>query len=129
DGRNAVTRYQWDAKRDFVESIVTPMGVTTTMGYDEQNGSRLFQQVGADVNRRVSFNYGNAQNLLSSVVVQSIKEDSVVYDGQWNVAGSRTARGFWTSYYKAAIGRDTLLVTPIHTTDKTRPAAHTMNIS
>ncbi|PYP63771.1 MAG: hypothetical protein DMD37_05130 [Gemmatimonadetes bacterium] len=128
DGRNAVTRYHWDAKWDFVDSIVTPMGVTTTMGYDAQNGSRLFQQVGADVNRRVSFNYGNAQNLLSSVVVQSIKEDSVVYDGQWNVAGSRTARGFWTSYYKDAIGRDTLLVTPIDSTDKTRGGAQDMTI-
>ncbi len=122
-GQDAITRYHWDALWDAVDSIITPMGVTMTMAYNAQNGNRLFEQVGSDVGRRVSFNYGNAQNVLSSVVVQSIKQDSVVYDGQWNVASSRTARGFWTSYFRDALGRDTLIVTPIDSSDQAQGGA------
>lgn len=122
-GQDAVARYHWDTLWTAVDSIITPLGVVTTIAYSPQNGNRLYQQVGSDPIRRVSFNYGNVQNLLSSVVVQSIKKDSVLYSGQWNVAASRTARGFWTSYYSDAIGRDTMAVTPIDSTDKGRGGA------
>ncbi len=119
-GENAVTRYHWDPVWDAVDSIITPMGVKTTMAYSGVNGNRLFQQIGPDTNRRVTFNYGNSKNLLSSVVVRSLKVDSVLYDARWNVTAGRTARGFWTSYYKDALGRDTLVVTPIDSLDKAR---------
>jgi len=120
DGRDAVTRFHWDPKWDFVDSIITPMGVISTFAYDPNNGNRLWQQTGPDVTRRVTFNYGNANKLLSSVVLQSTIDDSLIYDAQWNVLASRTTRGFWTSFYKDSLGRDTLVVTPIDSTDKSR---------
>jgi len=123
DLRDTVTRYHWDPTWDAVDSIITPMGVTTTMMYDGQNGNRLWQQMGSDPARRVTFRYGNAQKLLSSTVLPQTPADSIVYDGQWNLAATRTPKGFWTSYYKDALGRDTLVVTPIDSTDKLRGAA------
>jgi len=124
DGRDAVTRYHWDAKWDFVDSIISPMGVVTTMGYDPNNGNRLWQQVGGDAARRVSFHYGNAFGLLSATVLPQTPADSIEYDaGLGNLAATRTPRGFWTSYYKDLLGRDTLVVMPIDSTDKSRGGA------
>jgi len=117
DGRDTVTHYHWNPLWDAVDSIVTPMGLTTTMGYDPTNGNVLWQQVGSDPARRVTFRYGNAQKLLSSTVLPQTPADSIVYDGQWNLAATRTPKGFWTSYYKDALGRDTLVVTPVDSTD------------
>jgi RHS repeat-associated protein len=122
-GTDDTTRYHWDPLWDFVDSIVTPMGVTTTMAYDGQNGNRLWQQVGSDPGRRVNFGYGNTPKLLSSTVLPQTPADSIVYDGQWNVTATRTPKGFWTSYYKDALGRDTLVVTPIDSTDTSRGGA------
>jgi RHS repeat-associated protein len=127
-GQDAVTRYHWDPVWDAVDSIITPMGVKTTMAYDATNGNRLWQQVGSDPARRVTFRYGNDQKLLSSTVVPQTPADSIVYDGQWNVAATRTPREFWTSYYKDPLGRDTLIVTPIDSTDKARGDAQDMTI-
>src|SRR5206468_7965545 len=93
------------------------------MAYDTLNGNRLWQQVGSDPARRVTFRYANAQKLPSSTVLPQTPADSILYDGQWNLAATRTPRGFWTSYYKDALGRDTLVVTPIDVTDKSRGAA------
>src|SRR5439155_6645437 len=95
DERDAVTRYHWDAKWDFVDSIITPMGVVTTMGYDANNGNRLWQQVGGDAARRVSFHYGNTYGLLSATVLPQTPQDSIEYDGALgNPAAILTPRGF-----------------------------------
>lgn len=117
DGRDTVTRYHYDPRWDAVDSVVTPMGVVTTAAYDSTYGNRLWQQVGSDTRRRVTFNYGNSLGLLSSTVQQGIVLDSVLYDSQGNLAATRTASDYWTSYYKDALGRDTVVVSPIDSSD------------
>ena len=119
NGQDAVTRYHWDPKWDFIDTLVTPMGVNTTIGYDAATGNRQWQQLGSGANRRVNFSY-NAQQLLASTILPQTPGDSIVYDAQGNLAAMRTPKGFWTSYYKDAFGRDTLVVTPIDSADKSR---------
>lgn len=120
DGRDTVTRYHWDPLWDAVDSIVTPMGMTRTIGYDATNGNRSWEQMGTDGSHRVDYRYGNSQGLLSSVVQQGVVVDSAIYDAQWNLAATRAANGYWTSHYKDALGRDTLVVTPIDSADRAR---------
>lgn len=120
DGRDTVTRYHFDPRWDAVDSIVSPMGVITTTAYDTVNGNRLWQQVGTDAQRQVTFRYGSSLGLLSSIVQQGVVLDSVLYDGQGNLAATRTANDYWTSHYKDGLGRDTLVVTPIDSTDHAR---------
>ena len=119
-GQDAVTRYHWDPLWDLADSIVTPSGVVTTLAYDAANGNRLWQQVGSDVARRVTFRYSNTRKLLSATVLPLTAADSVDYDGQWNVSAVRTPRGFWTSMYRDALGRDTLTVSAIDSTDTSK---------
>jgi RHS repeat-associated protein len=117
---DAITRYHWDSRWDFADSVVTPTLVITTLAYDTLNGNRLWQQVGSNSARRVTFRYGNTLKLLSSTLLPLTPPDSVEYDPLGNVAATRTPRGFWTSSYKDALGRDTLVVTPIDSTDLTK---------
>jgi RHS repeat-associated protein len=123
DGQNATTRYVWDAKWDFADSVISPTGVVTTLGYDPVNGNRLWQQHGADAARLVTFRYGNSLSLVSSTLLPQTPQDSILYDVQGNLLATSTPKGFWTSYYKDASGLDTLVVTPIDSTDKTRGGA------
>jgi RHS repeat-associated protein len=117
---DAITRYHWDSRWDFADSVVTPTLLVTTLAYDTLNGNRLWQQVGSDSARRVRFRYGNTLKLLSSTVLPLTPADSVEYDLLGNVAATRTPRQFWTSFYKDALGRDTLIVSPIDSTDVTK---------
>jgi len=129
---DAITRYHWDSRWDFADSIVTPTLVVTTLAYDTLNGNRLWQQIGSNVARRLTFAYyssGNEAGLLRASLLPDVPgagtaRDSVVYDATLvNLAATRTPRGFWTSYYKDPLGRDTLIVTPIDSTDKARGGA------
>jgi RHS repeat-associated protein len=113
DGQNAVTRYHWHGKWDAVDSIITAAGVVTTMAYSSSTGNRIWQQVGSDPARRVTFRYGNALNLVSSTVQPSTLPDSLEYDARGNLRATRTPRGFWTTLHKDAIGRDTAIVSPV----------------
>ncbi|MGH7537062.1 MAG: hypothetical protein ACREMF_00380, partial [Gemmatimonadales bacterium] len=121
-GQDAITRYHWDARWDFVDSVITPTGIVTTFLYDA-NGNRLWEQVGSDPLRRVTFRYGNTLKLLSSTVVPLTPPDSILYNARGNVAAIRTPLGYWTSSYRDALGRDTLVVTPIGSTDLSRGGA------
>jgi RHS repeat-associated protein len=116
--QDAITHYHWNSKWDFADSIITPTGVITTLGYSDTTGNRNWQQLGTDAQRRVSFRYTNTLSLLSSTVLPQTTPDSVQYDGLGNVKATETPRGFWTSFYKDNAGRDTLVVTPIDSTDK-----------
>jgi RHS repeat-associated protein len=118
DGQDAITRYHWNEQWDFADSVVTPEGVVTTMQYDPANGNRLWQQVGTDPARRVTFRYDNSAGLLTSTKLPLTPPDTVVYDSKGNLWATRTPRGFWTWFWKDAFGRDTLIVTPIDSTDK-----------
>lgn len=120
DGLNALTRYHWDTRWHFADSVITPSGVVTTFAYDAANGNRLWQQVGPDSVRRVRFGYGNALGLLSSIRLPGTPADSVEYDALGNLAASRTPNGYWTSLHKDGVGRDTLVVSPIDSTDRSR---------
>ncbi len=108
-GQDAMTRYHWVSKWDFVDSIVTPTGVITSLAYDTINGNRLWQQVGPDSVRRVRFHYGNSLGLLSSTVMPNTPPDSIEYDGMGNVSVVRTPKQFDTRYTHDAIGRDTMV--------------------
>lgn len=80
----------------------------------------MWQLHGSDPARLVTFRYGNALAILSSTLLPQTPADSVLYDGQGNLLATRTPKGFWTSYYKNAFGLDTLVVTPVDSTDLLR---------
>jgi RHS repeat-associated protein len=107
--QDAITRYHWYQKFDFVDSIVTPTGVITSLAYDTLNGNRLWQQLGPDPVRRVQFRYGNTLGLLSSTVLPNTPHDSIAYDGMGNVSLTLTPRLFDTKFLKDGFGRDTMV--------------------
>jgi RHS repeat-associated protein len=125
---NVTTRYHWDGKWDFVDSVITPTGVTSSMSYDTLNGNRLWQQLGPDAARRVRFRYQNSCGLLSSDSLPNTPVDSVTYDAMCNLAVTLTPKRFDTQFLKDAIGRDTMMEvrldtltpTPIYRTTVTR---------
>jgi len=108
-GQDAVTRYHFNSTWDFVDSVVTPTGRSTSMSYDPANGNRLWQQVGSDAARRVQFRYGNTLGLLSSIVFPGTPPDSIEYSGMGNVSIARSPKGFDTRYTADGIGRDTMI--------------------
>jgi RHS repeat-associated protein len=108
-GQDAVTRYHYNAMWDFVDSVVTPTGRSTTMAYDPANGNRVWQQVGADPARRVQFRYGNTLGLVSSIVLPGTPADSIQYSAMGNVSVARSPRGFDTRYTADGVGRDTMI--------------------
>ncbi|HXG95914.1 MAG TPA: RHS repeat-associated core domain-containing protein [Gemmatimonadales bacterium] len=115
---DAIMRYHWDPVWDFADSVITPMGVVTTMAYDAANGNRLWQQVGPDPARRVTFRYNNSFNFLSATVLPGTPPDSIDYDtARGNLSATRTPLRYWVSHYTDSLGRDTLVVTPINATD------------
>ncbi len=112
----ATTRYAWDAVWDFVTKIRRAEKDSIIMAYDP-NGNRLWQQLGSDVGRRVNFRY-NAQKLLSATVLPATAADSIEYDPTlWNLSATRTPLQYWVSHYTDQLGRDTLVVTPIDSSD------------
>jgi RHS repeat-associated protein len=116
DGQNATTRYEWHPKWDFATRITPPEGEVTEFAYDPQTGNRLWQQAGPDAARRVEFGY-NGSELLESTLSPSNRaagaRERFAYDAQGNLRKSTTPLGFHTLYLKDALGRDTLVVTPI----------------
>jgi len=118
--QDAITRFHWDPRWDFVDSLITPTGVAITMAYDTTNGNRVWQQTGNDVARRTTFRYNNTFKLLSATVLPLTPADSIDYDVLGNVAAIRTPLVYWTSFYKDSLGRDTLVVTPNDSIDHSR---------
>ncbi|MGH7676523.1 MAG: RHS repeat-associated core domain-containing protein [Gemmatimonadales bacterium] len=120
DGRNAVARHHWDPRWDFADSVISATGLVRTFGYDPASGNRLWEQVGPNPARRISFRYGNTLGLLSSTELPGTPADSIEYDVAGNLAATRSARGHWTLFYKDGAGADTLVLTPIDSADRTR---------
>jgi len=127
DGRNAVTRYHWDPVWGFVDSVVTPANEVTTFGYDATTGNRVYEQMGASATRRITFNYKNSLGLMSSSVLPvtahnpTVAADSIEYDAQLgNLSAVRTPLVYWTTYATDAEGRDTLVVSPVDSSDHAR---------
>lgn len=108
--QDAVTRYHWDLQWDFVDSVVTPVGLVTTMDYDNSNGNLAWQQTGPDASRRVNFQYytsGAAAGLPKGTVLPATPADSLGYDALGNPSAYTTSMGFLTQYFNDAIGRTT----------------------
>lgn len=127
DGRNAVSRFSWDPVWGFVDSVVTPANEVTTFGYDATTGNRVYQQVGSSTARRVTFNYKNTLELMSSSVLpvtahnSTTAVDSIEYDAQLgNLSAFRTPLVYWTTFATDAEGRDTLVVSPVDSSDHAR---------
>jgi RHS repeat-associated protein len=116
-GQNATTRYEWDARWDFVRKIVPPEGDSLIFAYDTV-GNRI-KQANA-VGDSVVFRYANAFGLLSSSQAMLTPSDSLEYDVLGNLSASRTPMGYWTSWHRDDLGRDTLVVSAISATDTAR---------
>lgn len=118
-GGDATTTYGWDAKWNLATSITSPMGVVTTMAYDSTTGNRKWQQVGGD-STRVNFSYyngGATGGMLAAITAPGTNPDSLFYDGTLgNLAAGKGPNGARTSMYADALGRDTLVVSPIDAT-------------
>jgi hypothetical protein len=69
---------------DVVTRVTLPEGEVTSFGHDPATGNRIWQQVGADDARRVSFRFhtsGTTQGMiLASTAPGAQKSDSIAYD-------------------------------------------------
>lgn len=118
----ATTLYEWTtAPWDLLTKVTRPEGEVALFGYDTTGaaatGNRLWEQPGTDPSRRVEYSYGSALGLLSSTLVPGATRDSVHYDALGNLEFVQSPRGpTFRAYTRTdAIGRDTLVVTPIDT--------------
>lgn len=112
---NAVTRYHWDPRWDFADSVITPTGRVTAAAYDAINGNRLWQQLGTDPLRRVTFRYGNTLGLASSTVLPNTAPDSLEYDPRGNLSMTRSPMGYETRYTSDVKGRVTVVEARVDT--------------
>lgn len=115
-GRYATTRYEWDPTWDAVTRMVPPELDSTVLAYDPVTGNRLWQQDARGTASRVNFTYyasGPATGLPASVQTPLTPAASIAYDGLGNLSTSTSPRGITTRYFRDAMGRDTLVVSPI----------------
>jgi RHS repeat-associated protein len=113
-GQDAVTTYAWDATWDFVTSVTAPTGEITQFGYNAATGNREWQRPGTDPARNVTFAYGDLLLLRASQLPGTpVSRDSIQYDSLGNVRLTRTPLGATSYAFKDAVGRDTLVQTPL----------------
>ncbi len=115
NGQVATTRYEWNMTWDAVERIVPPEQDSMVIFYNSTNGNRLWQQDGRGSMSRVNFGYSSTTGLLTSIrLPAAVKADSFHYDAvRNNLDSTWTPIGFRTVTFTDALGRDTLLITPI----------------
>lgn len=113
-GKPAVTKFKWDSRWDFADTIIAPAGETTTMLYDTV-GNREWQQIGPSSTRRVTFTYDPSTFLLRTVKAPLTSgPDSVAYDSQLgDLSHTATPYRYATNSYVDGVGRDTLVKTQI----------------
>jgi RHS repeat-associated protein len=116
DGRDAVTRYHWHVKWDEPDSVITPMGVVTTFGYNATTGNREYDQLGPNPARRTAYYYYDNGRFKKAILPRTAP-DSVSYDSLWNVNAYVSPKGAVTTYVGDSLGRDTLVATEF-TVDK-----------
>jgi RHS repeat-associated protein len=112
-GAPAITRYLWHSKWDMVTRILSPTGLRDSIVYDIATGNRMSQLRSS---QSVSFTYytsGAATGLVRTIAVAGLPAESLIYDARGNLARSRSAIGFNTVFRTDAIGRDTLVYSPI----------------
>jgi RHS repeat-associated protein len=112
DAGTAVTKYEWDTRWDFATKIRMPMNEVTEMAYDSTTGNRLWQQDSRGPSSRVEFTY-NADGQLEEVDGPLTAPSLIEYDVYGNLERTTTSEGFETEYVKDALGRDSIIRTPI----------------
>jgi YD repeat-containing protein len=116
---NATTTFKWHGTWDEVVSIVSPANVKDTIAYDPANGDRLWQQRGSNIARRVTFDVDPNTHLVTSMTTASPVNDgftvltSYEYDGLGNLFRTTTPRGLQSTITHDAIGRTTLVQSPV----------------
>jgi RHS repeat-associated protein len=123
-GRYATTLYEWDPYWDAATRITLPEGEVTLRGYTA-TGELDWIQPGQDSIRRVRFEYrpasdANAPGLVSAVVQPGGATERFGYDARGNLNDSQTPLGARTEFISDALGRDTLVISPISGTSKLR---------
>ncbi|HKS91028.1 MAG TPA: hypothetical protein VJQ83_03795, partial [Tepidiformaceae bacterium] len=119
DFQNASTSYVWDAKWDEVASVTSPMGEQTLYGIDAVTGNVEWVQSGSDPSTRASFAYTPYGLLRTAREAGNRPQDttSFQYDAVLgNVTQVRSPLGFVTTHWADALGRDTMVTTPIGAT-------------
>src|SRR2546422_9611807 len=111
---NATTSYQWDPNWDAVQKTTRPAGDSVTSGYDPVTGNLLWQQDGRGSLSRVNFSY-NAANQPLTITYPNTPAEQIGYDALGNLASTTTPKGYVTTYQNDAIGRPTLISSPIDT--------------
>ncbi len=111
---NAVTTFAWDTTWSAITQITQPTGEIVQFGYDASTGNRTWQQPGTDQSYRVRFYYDALLMLKATEEPGSpAPRDSIGYDALGNVSVVRSPVGVTSFFSKDAIGRDTLIRTPI----------------
>jgi RHS repeat-associated protein len=111
DARDARTIYAWNQKFDLVESLALPEGEISRLGYDANNGNRLWQEDGRGTPSRVNFVYYSAwgspggPGVLRAIVRPGGARDSITHDSLTNLSGLKSPSGGWTHYESDRVGR------------------------
>jgi len=118
NGKYATTRFAWNTKWDFDSIIAPPEGDSTVMSYSDTNGNRVWQKdARGDTTRFAYYTADSVKGLLRSIrtpsQLWSDSRDSVEYNQVGNLFRTKTPLGFWTTDYSDAVGRDTLIRSPI----------------
>jgi RHS repeat-associated protein len=111
-GEHALTRYWWHAEWAAPTQVQSPVGVVSTFDYDAATGNRRWQQIGPDPATRVHFDY-YPNRLLAAVRAPQIGPDSIYYSLLGNVRRTRSPTGYNQILLSDAIGRDTLVFSPV----------------
>ncbi len=84
------TSFLYDPRWDAPTRILRPEGDSTTFGYDELTGNRLFSRIGARTTQYIYGGSGNALGLLQDISYPGSRggafdRDQLIYDGLGNV--------------------------------------------
>ncbi|HWH53221.1 MAG TPA: RHS repeat-associated core domain-containing protein [Gemmatimonadaceae bacterium] len=112
---SAMSTYEWDPRWDHATRIVSAANVVSRFTYDASTGLRTSQSIGDNGARLVSFGYDAATRLLTSVTTrQSAAPTRYDYDAAGNLFHTTTPRGLVSTDTRDAIGRDSIVKTPIN---------------
>jgi RHS repeat-associated protein len=122
DGVNRTTTYTWDDRWDQPRTITAPLAGVMRMEYDSVTGNPLWRQQGDDAARRMTFGYYPAGHPHAGQLARTVSPadaqgqtavDSVYYDARGNLLMTRSALGFRALYRRDALGRDSIVYSPV----------------
>jgi RHS repeat-associated protein len=109
------TRYVYyaagDPRVDHVRVVVPPLRDSVVSEHNT-NGTVAWRQDARGSSSRSSFTY-DGNGLLRSAQAPDGAVDSLFYDARGNLSASRTALGHVRTHQRDALGRDTMVTTPI----------------